>query len=321
VSGAVLDLSVIVPIIERPAPLAELYEEFARPLRESGRSFEFLFVCYPWFRSATDPLAALVQRGEPIRLMEVPRGAGETTLIKVAAGSCRGRIILTVPAYRQVEAAALPALVERVEAGADLVVARRWPRADSAINRFQSTVLHMLVGRLAGDRLHDVACGVRAMRRDIPAEVTLYGDFARFLPLIALLEGFAVEEVRAAVHPEAMRGRVYGPGVYLRRLIDVLGLLFLLKFTEKPLRFFGLIGTTLAALGGLILFVVLLQRLGGQGVADRPVLLLGVLLITLGIQSIALGLIGEMIVHLTASQRRRYRLRTPEARPGRTEAA
>jgi hypothetical protein len=321
VSGPLLDVSVIVPMTERPAPPVELYEEFAAPLREAGRTFEFLFVSYPWFRFVTDKLAPLVQQGEPIRLIEVPRGASETTLIKVAAGSCRGRIIVTVPAYRQVEAAVLPALVARVEAGADLVVARRWPRSDSLINRFQSMVLHSFVSGLAGDRLHDVACGVRAMRRDIPAEVTLYGDFARFMPLIALLEGFAVEEVQAPVHKQAMQGRLYRPGVYLRRLIDVMGLLFLLKFTEKPLRFFGLIGTALAAGGGLVLFVVMLQRLAGQGLSDRPVLLLGVLLITLGIQSIALGLIGEMIVHLTASQRRRYRVRTPEARTGRTEAA
>ncbi|HEU4648661.1 MAG TPA: hypothetical protein VFS33_06340 [Gemmatimonadales bacterium] len=320
-SGPLLDVSVIIPMTERPAPPVELYEEFAAPLRDAGRTFEFVFVTYPWFRSITDKLAPLVQRGEPIRVIEVPRGGGETTLIKVAAGSCRGRTIVTVPAYRQVEASVLPQLVARVEGGTDLVVARRWPRSDSLINRFQSTVLHFFVGGLAGGRLHDVACGVRAMRRDVPAEVTLYGDFARFLPLVALLEGFVVEEVQAPVHSQAMRGRLYRPGVYLRRFIDVMGLLFLLKFTEKPLRFFGLIGTTLAALGGFVLFVVLLQRLGGQGVSDRPVLLLGVLLITLGIQSIALGLIGEMIVHLTASQRRRYRVRTPEARAGRTEAA
>lgn len=316
-----LDLSVVVPITERPVDLVALYDEFARPLKERGRAYEFVFASYPWARYATDALAPLVQRGEPIRLIEVSHGAGETALLKAAASTCRGPIMLTVPPYYQVEAAVLPALVERVEAGSDLAVARRSPRADSAVNRFQSAVLHLLLGGVLGDQLHDVACGVRAMRREIPTEVTLHGDFARFLPLLALLEGFQVDEVKAPVHPRAMRGRIRGPGTYLRRLVDVLGLLFLLKFTEKPLRFFGLVGSALAAIGGLVLLVVFIQRLGGQGIADRPVMLLGVLLITLGIQAIALGLIGEMIVHLTASQRRRYRLRAPEARPGRTEAA
>lgn len=316
-----VELSVVVPITERPVDLVALYEEFACPLKERDRAYEFVFASYPWARYATDALAPLIRRGEPIRLLEVSHGAGETTLLKAAAGNCRAPILLTVPSYYQVEAGVLPALAERVEAGGDLAVARRSPRADSAVNRFQSAVLHLLLGRVLGNRLHDVACGVRAMRREVPSEVTLHGDFGRFLPLLALLEGFQVEEVNAPVHPRAMRGRIRGPGTYLRRLVDVLGLLFLLKFTEKPLRFFGLVGSVLGGIGALVLLVVLIQRLGGQGVADRPVLLLGVLLITLGIQAIALGLIGEMIVHLTASQRRRYRLRAPETRPGRTEAA
>jgi glycosyltransferase involved in cell wall biosynthesis len=315
------DLSVIVPLVERPSPLDQLYEEFSAPLRASGRSFEFLFVGYAWHRPLTEPLRRLVARGEPIRLIEVPQAVGETALLKVGGSAARGRVLVTLPAYLQAEASALLPLVERIEGGADLAVVYRWPRRDSVINRAQNSVLHFLVGRLAGGRLHDVACGLRAMRSELLVDVPLYGDFARFLPLLALREGFVVEEVKSAVHPRALRGRVYGPGVYLRRLIDVLGLLFLLKFTDKPLRFFGLIGSVLAMAGGVLLLTVLVQRLGGQSVANRPLLLLGVLLITLGIQSIALGLIGEMIVHLTASQRRRYRVRPVQPQAGRTEAA
>ena len=102
--------------------------------------------------------------------------------------------------------------------------------------------------------------------------------------------------------------RLYSPGIYLRRLLDVLGLFFLLRFTEKPLRFFGLLGSALSVAGGAILLVVLVQRLGGQSLADRPLLLLGVLLAVLGVQAIALGLIGEIIVHLHATRRPSYRV-------------
>jgi hypothetical protein len=111
-----------------------------------------------------------------------------------------------------------------------------------------------------------------------------------------------------------MRGRLYAPGVYLRRFFDVVGLLFLFKFTDKPLRFFGLIGSGLAFVGGALLVVVAAQRLAGQPLANRPLLLLGVLLITLGAQAIALGLIGEIIVHLSAAGRRRYRLQRSSPR-------
>ena len=140
-------------------------------------------------------------------------------------------------------------------------------------------------------------------------EIPLSGDFSRFLPLLALHNGFSVTEVPCQQHPRNMRGRFYGPGVYLRRLIDVLGLFFLLRFTEKPLRFFGLVGSTFAMSGGVLLFWLLFRRIGGESIGGRPLLILSVLLFILGIQSIALGLIGEMIVHFNAARGRIYRIK------------
>lgn len=305
-----LDISVIVPVVEHPAPLAELYQEYAAPLQQAGGTFEFVFAAHPGYEHHTAPLRALIARHAPIRLIEFGQGVSETALLKVAAANSRGHIIVTLPAYHQVEPAALLALVSRVEQGADLAVARRWPRKDSWINRVQNRLLHVMLGRLAAGRLHDVACGVRALRPKVVEEARVYGDFVRFLPLLALRDGFVVDEVPSAVHRLAMRGRMYGPGVYIRRLIDVVGLTFLLRFTDKPLRFFGLIGFVLAGLGGLICLALFVERqFNHKGIADRPFLLLGVLILTLGVQAVALGLIGEMIVHLHAARRSIYRLK------------
>lgn len=147
------------------------------------------------------------------------------------------------------------------------------------------------------------------MPRDVLLQLPLYGDFHRFLPLMALRDGYRVEEVDAPQHPADVSPRVYAPGTYLRRLVDVLGLFFLIRFTEKPLRFFGLIGALFALVGLTISSILVVQRFQGEGLTDRPLLILGVLLVVLGVQSIALGLIGEMIVHLNAPKRRSYRLR------------
>jgi hypothetical protein len=305
-----LDISVIVPVVDHPLPLVELYQEYSTPLEQAGRSFEFVFAAHPGHEHDTAPLKSLMARHPPVRLIEFGQGVSETALLKVAATNSRGRIIITLPAYQQVEPAALLALVDRVEQGADLAVARRWPRRDSWINRAQNRLLHVMLGRLAGGRLHDVACGVRAFRPKVLEEARVYGDFARFLPLLALRDGFVVDEVPSGVHRSAMRGRMYGPGVYVRRLIDVVGLTFLLRFTDKPLRFFGLIGFVLAALGALICVTLFVERqFNHRGIADRPFLLLGVLILTLGVQAVALGLIGEMIVHLHAARRSMYRLK------------
>lgn len=167
----------------------------------------------------------------------------------------------------------------------------------------------MFLGRLRRDIVHDVACGVQAMRREVFESVPLYGDFYRFFPLLAMNEGFGVSEVNAAQHPHDCQTRIYSPGVYVRRVIDLLGVVFLLRFTNKPLRFFGLFGSLAALSGGLILAVLAVQRIGGEGIADRPVLLLGVLLVVVGIQAVSLGLIGEIIVHLNVPRSMTYRLR------------
>jgi hypothetical protein len=145
------------------------------------------------------------------------------------------------------------------------------------------------------------------MRTEVLRDLPLYGDFFRYLPLLALHEGYRVDEIDAAQHAGSSAARIYGPGVYLRRLIDVLGLFFLLRFTDKPLRFFGLIGSALSVLGSVTLAVVIAQRFQGRALADRPMFLLGVLILVLGVQSISLGLIGEIIVH-HASRRGTYRL-------------
>lgn len=302
-------ISVIVPVTERPEPLAELYRDYSAPLRALGEDFEFVFVAHPFFGRLLGEVRLLAEEGEPVRVIESGRSVGETALLRLALPQTQGDVILTLPAYRQVEPEALPMLLERIAAGADLAVARRWPRKDALVNRLQNRALHFFVGSLGNDRIHDVACGVRAVRRSTLEEIPLYGDFLRFLPLLAVYNGYTVEEVPAAQHESDKAGRVYGPGVYVRRMLDILGLFFLLRFTDKPLRFFGLIGSMLAAAGALVLLVLLAERVAGEGIGGRPLLLLAVLMTVLGVQAIALGLIGEMIVHFNVGRSRRYRVK------------
>jgi hypothetical protein len=307
--GDGLDVSIIIPLTERAEPLAELIAEHAAVVRASGYSFEVVVVAHPHFARELASLPACLEHDEPVRVVETGRSVGETALLRLGLANSSGRIILTLPPYRQVQPDAVVDLIKQVEHGIDLAVARRWPRVQDAwVNRFQNRVLHSIVGPLGGNRLHDVACGVRAIRRDVLQALPLYGEFGRFLPLLALYNGYAVGETDSPQHPNDQRPRVYRPGIYLRRLIDVLGLFFLLRFTDKPLRFFGLIGSALVAPGALLLIVIVIQRMAGKGLADRPLLLLSVLLLTLGVQAIALGLIGEMIVHFNAPRRRIYRL-------------
>lgn len=313
-------VSVVLMAMERPGCLLEYYHELAGVLREGGYTFEVIVLAHPEHRALLAPIAALAARGEPVRTHVAGRTLGETALLRLGLGLSRAPVVLTLPAFRQVETRGVLELLAQVTGDADLAVARRWPRQDALVNRLQARVFGRLVNRLAADQVHDMGCGVRAVRRDVLEDLPLYGDFARFLPLLALDRGYRLVEIPVAQHPHDHPSRVYSPGVYLRRAVDLLGLFFLLRFTDKPLRFFGLVGALLASGGGVLLLVLLVQRLQGQGIAQRPALLLASLLVVLGVQAIALGLIGEIVVHLGSTGRRRYRLReTTGAGPARRE--
>ena len=301
-------VSVIVPVVERADDLTALYRAFAGVLDRRGEEHEFLFVFDGGFAPAPE-LLALSQENESVRLLSFAREFGETAALRLGIERSRGEVIVTLPAYFQVQAEGTGPLLDALQGGSDLVVASRSPRVDSLLNRLQTRAFHWMLGGVTDRRFHDMGCGVRVMRRPVAEALPLYGDLHRFIPALALREGYRVEEIAVPQHPNDARTRVYGPGVYFRRLLDIAAFFFLAKFTEKPLRFFGLVGSVFFALGALTGMVLLAERIAGQGIANRPLLLLAVLLIALGVQLMGLGLVGEIIVHLRSPHRRAYRVR------------
>ena len=310
-------VSVIVPVTQRPHDLAWLYRSYSKEFVAANRPYEFVFATEPWASSLTDPLQPLIDSGEPIRIVRVGQTVGESTLLDVAGSTCSNRILVTIPSYPRVEAGTLAPLIARVEGGADMASAVRTSQRSSVVNRIQNRIFHRLLKLAMGGNFRDVASGVWALKGSVLKDLPLYGDFFRFLPVLADREGFQVVEVEVEQHVEDQRARMYGPGIYLRRLIDLLGLMVLVRFTNKPLRFFGLVGSGSALGGGAILLMLFVQRVGGRGIADRPLLLLGTLLFVLGIQAVGMGLLGEIMVHLSASHRKLYRLRDDESAEGR----
>jgi glycosyltransferase involved in cell wall biosynthesis len=301
-------ISVVVPVVERANDLVAVYRAFERELDYRPEAHEFLFV-FDGRLSPPEELIALARDNKAVRILRFAREFGETAALRLGIERSRGDLVLTVPAYFQVQPEGVRRVLEAVDQGADLAVANRSPRLDSWLNRIQSRAFHSIIGGVSEQRFHDMACGLRAMRRSVAEALPLYGDLHRFIPALALREGYRVEEIAVAQHPNDARMRIYGPGVYFRRLLDIAAFFFLAKFTEKPLRFFGLIGSIFLMSGTVMSLVLLIQRVEGRGIANRPALLLAVLLVALGVQLIGLGLVGEIIVHLRAPHRRAYRVR------------
>lgn len=304
-------VSVIVPVVERRGDLTAIHREFAAELARLGCDGEFVFVVDGGQRDCVPELKRLkAERGDEVRVLVLGKSFGEAAALAVGIERARGKTIVTVASYFQVGPEGLAESLREIErGGADVVVGRRHPRSDAFLNRAQARIFHGLVGRLTGTRFHDISCGFRVMSRAVAEELTLYGDLHRFIPVLAANRGFGVRELALPQRPEDRAMRFAGGGIYLRRLLDLLTVFFLMKFTRKPLRFFGLIGSAAFAVGGAItLYLGVYRILGFGGISDRPLLLLGVLLLVLGVQSVSIGLLGEIIIFTHARRVSEYRV-------------
>ncbi len=304
------EISVVIPVVERFGDLKQLYREFSAELERLDKNAEFLFVVDDSQRAAMPMLRELQQEAEGEVAIVLLGGAfGESAALTVGFERARGERVLTLASYFQVDPSGLAAAFAEIDAGADMVVGRRHPRLDSFFNRLQSRLFHGMVSGLTKTQFHDISCGFRLMKRRVPRELNLYGGLHRFVPLLALSRGFSVREIPLPQRTEDMQTRYYGTGVYLGRLLDILTVFFLTKFTRTPLRFFGLLGTGLFAAGFLLDLIAVVQRaFTDQGIADRPILLLGVLLMVLGVQTLSLGLIGEIVIFTHARHVRDYQV-------------
>jgi glycosyltransferase involved in cell wall biosynthesis len=303
-------ISVIVPITERHDDLQEIYQQTANMLGRLERSVEFIFVVDGQkFAPAFEQLCEMQKAHSELRVILLSKTFGEATALAVGFEQARGQIIITLSPYFQVEPVELLKMIARLEAGVDLVISRRYPRIDSVFNRAQSYVFHWLIRRLTGITYHDLGCGMRVMRKEVAKELELYGDLHRFIPLLALRLGFKVEEVEVRQSQQDTGLRVAGIGIYVRRFLDILTVFFITKFTKKPLRFFGLIAVFIFMAGLLpCIYLSLLKIIASAQLYDRPMLILGVLLMTIGVQIGSIGLIGELIIFTHARQMNDYRI-------------
>jgi glycosyltransferase involved in cell wall biosynthesis len=317
------EVSVVVPVVERIGDLRQLYSEFSAELARLDRSAEFIFVVDERLRGVLPVLRELQEEAErEVAIVLLGGRFGESAALTVGFEKARGETIVTLASYFQVEPGGLSAAFAELERGADLVVGRRHPRIDSPFNRVQSQLFHWIVRRLTSTEFHDISCGFKMMRRRVARELNLYGGLHRFLPVLALNGGFTVREVPVPQRNEDRGTRYHGTGVYLGRLLDILTIFFLTKFTRMPLRFFGLLGSVLFASGFLIALIAAIEKIVFHiGLSDRAMLLLGVLLMVLGVQTLSLGLIGEIIIFTHARNIREYRVAEVIRKPARLDLA
>jgi glycosyltransferase involved in cell wall biosynthesis len=301
-------VSVIIPVGRRHSDLAELYAEYRAGLDRLAAPYEVLFVLDGPWPDAEAALQKLRGTGEPITLVRLTRSFGEATALAAGFERATGNVVITLPAYHQIVADDIPKLVEALDA-ADMAIGRRWPRAGGSFEKFRRNAFHRLVGAFTSSRFRDLGCGARAMRKRVTQEISLYGDQHRFLALLADRQGFRVVEIDVRQSPQDRYEGTYALKEYVHRALDILTVLFLVRFTKKPLRFFGMLGVSMFVLGAILIAILVVQRLFfDMALAERPALLLSSLLVVLGLQLFAIGLLGELIIFTHAKGVKDYQV-------------
>ena len=302
-------ITVLMPVNRDAQGVDELAVELNAKMKHWGLDYELLCLVSTSDSGVAAQLDEARSRlGDRIRTLEFSGVTDEGAVLSAGADQAQGDILITLPARFEVALDELPKLLSAVSEGADVAVASRQPTRPGEGARLQSRVFNRMLSAAAGARFQDLASGTRAMRAEVLGEVPLYGDFHRYLPILAQRLGFDVKEVPALPHENASPRTLHQPLLYLWRAIDVLNVFFISRFTRHPLRLFGGVGAVFATLGGAALAVLAIQRLGGEALADRPILVVPVLLVGLGVQSFAIGLLGELILFFQARRVRDYRI-------------
>jgi hypothetical protein len=303
-------VSAIVPVLRDEGAVAELHREYKAALAGDRRQIEFLYVLDRDACKARAALTALKDQGEALTLIVLSRWDGEGAALRSAFQRASGGTILLLSSGRQVVPQDVPRLLDGL-ADHDMVVAKRATLVSSWFGAVQAHAFQWLIRLLFGRTVADPVCRVRACRREVLDDIAGYSVQQHFLPLLAAERGFRIAEVevrpgqRTADSARRLRGfRVLSR---LRLAFEAISLFVVLKFIHKPLRFFGAAGLPILLIGLVYTGILGLSRLFfGMPLADRPALVLGVLLIVLGIQVIALGLIGEIIIFASGKRLKDY---------------
>lgn len=295
------DVSIVVPIYNEFDNLPELVDRIDAAMRTQPLSYELIAVDDGSSDGSAQRLRELAQTRPWLRAVCLVRNYGQSSALQAGFDRVRGRYVVTLDADLQNEPGDIPLLLARLEADptVDMISGWRKNRQDKALSRRLPSVLaNRLISRVTNVQLHDYGCALKAYRRPIIDRIRLYGELHRFIPSLARDAGARIAEVPVRHHARTRGVSKYGIDRTFRVILDLIFMVFFMRFRQRPLHAFGGLGLWLAVPGMLMLAWLLVQKLLGADIGGRPLLLAGVLLVLMGMQFIAVGLMGELLTRI-----------------------
>lgn len=301
-------VSIVVPAFNEVESLPELAEQIRGAMESTGLSFEAWLIDDGSDDGSWEAIRSICAEDARFHGVRLRNNYGKSAALAVGFGRSRGQYVATLDADLQDDPSELPAMIEKLQNGADLVSGWKRKRQDPISKTIPSRFFNAVTRIASGIPLHDFNCGIKAYRSEVVKSVRVYGELHRYIPLLANWAGYTkIEEQEVSHRPRTFGKTKFGLERFLRGFLDLITVMFLTRFARRPMHFFGGIGT-LMFLGGFLIsaYLAYARLVLDQGIGDRPLLILGVMLILLGAQSFLAGLLGEMIVRPEMERVERY---------------
>ena len=292
-----IEVSVVLPVLDEVESLVVLHRELTEALQRLGRPYEVLFVDDGSRDGSFERIEKLRLEDPCVRGVQLRRNFGKAAALAVGFREARGDVIITMDADLQDDPAEVPKLLARLEDGFDLVSGWKQDRQDPRSKTWPSQLFNWVTGFLTGVRLHDFNSGFKIYRREVVEEIRLYGELHRFIPALAAWRGFLVTEVPVHHRPRRYGSTKFGSTRLWRGFLDLLTVLFLTRYTRRPLHLFGGLGLIAWTVGFVVnAYLTGIWLSGARPIGQRPLLAFGVLTMLVGAQFFAIGLLSELVL-------------------------
>ncbi len=292
-AGGNPDISIIIPVYNEKGNVEPLYGQLKRALSALGKPYEIIFIddgstddTYDRLKSIKDP---------DLSIVGFQRNFGKASALACGFSRAKGKAVITMDGDLQDDPVEIPRFIDALNTY-EVVCGWKYPRKDPLEKVIPSRIFNAMASAITGVRVHDFNCGYKAYRGYVVKHLNVYGDMHRYIPAIAHINGYSVGEIRVDHHPRSSGRSKYGASRLVKGFMDLITIKFLMTFARRPMHVFGFIGMALGTVGVVICAYLAYLWVSGVPIGSRPLLNLGVLLITIGIQFAAIGLIGELIV-------------------------
>ena len=296
-------ISFVIPVYNEEESLKLLYEKIMQNI-PSGCDAEIVFVNDGSTDRSVEVIKEMNAKDERVHLISFRKNFGKAMALESGFRNVHGEIVITMDADLQDDPVEIPNFIAKIDEGYDLVSGWKENRKDPLEKRLPSKLFNKVTSKMSGVKLHDFNCGFKAYRKEVVDAIDVYGELHRYIPVLAYRKGFRIAEISVHHNKRQFGKSKYGFERYLRGLFDSLTVAFLGKYYDRPMHLFGKAGLLCGMSGAIICFYLLVLKLMGNSIGGRPLLVLGVLLIVLGVQMFSTGFIGDIIVD--ATYRKRY---------------